>query len=201
MQLIQLAKAEAIAVHVTDRLKNFCEVIIAAGSVRREQKEVKDIDLVLVPRYIDQPIVDLFGANEVTKVISPNFIDALKAIGKIAKGKPDGRYLQLNLEPKYRGLKVELYMPDPVDFYRILTIRTGSQRYIFNTVGPAWKALGWCGTDHGLRRQKDCRLIESAGGKRWELVKHDGERPPAWESEQHFFDWLGIQFITPSKRF
>lgn len=200
MQLIQLAKAEEVAAYVVDRIKNYCEVIYPAGSIRRQYYEVKDIDLVLVPRYINKSIVDLFGGKEVTKEVSPNFIDALKGIGKIGKGQPDGRYMQLNLEPRFKGLKVELFMPQPVDFYRILTIRTGSPQYIFNHVGPAWKRLGWCGTEQGLRRREDCRLVD--GNKRWELVKHDGttEKPPAWESEKHFFEWLQIPYIQPPQR-
>jgi DNA polymerase/3'-5' exonuclease PolX len=161
---------------------------------------VKDIDLVLVPRYIDQTTVDLFGGKAQTKVVSPNFTDQLKQIGKIVKGKPDGRQLQLSLEPKFKGYKLDLFMPDPVDFYRILAIRTGSVQYIQTAVGPRWRQMGWCGTDHGLRRREDCKLITTTSGKRWELVKHNGLRPPAWESEKHFFEWLKLEYIQPEQR-
>lgn len=198
--LIQLAKAEEVAEYVVDRIKNYCDVIYPAGSIRRQYYEVKDIDLVLVPRYIDMSFVDLFGVKVVTKEVSTNFIGALKSVGKISKGQPDGRYLQLNLEPRYKGMRVDIFMPQPVDFYRMLTIRTGSQLYINNHVGPAWKRLGWCGTDQGLRRQDDCRLVESSSGKRWEVHRHNGEKPPAWESEKHFFDWLHIPYIQPPQR-
>jgi DNA polymerase/3'-5' exonuclease PolX len=197
--------AVKIAVDACKRLSPFCEVINIVGSLRRvsgmnnrDTLDIKDIDLICVPRYTEIVALDLFNTTVVAdKKISINFVDTVKSIGTIMKGKPDGRYLSL----KVKGYKVDIFMPNPVDYWRQYCIRTGSANYVHWNIASKWVALGWCGTDQGLRRITDCWEIPSASGKsRWEIVNTEGERPPAWESEQLFFEWLGVKWIPPRLR-
>jgi DNA polymerase/3'-5' exonuclease PolX len=189
--------AAKIAVDTCKQLQAFCEVIHIAGSLRRRLHEIKDIDIICVPRFTEVVALQLFGDTIPTKKISINFVDTIKSIGVIQKGSPEGRYMSLLV----RGCKVDIFMPDPADFYRMYCIRTGSAEYIRWNIAAAWVKLGWCGTDHGLRRITDCREVVSATEKKkWEILKPDGSRPPAWESEEHFYKWLGLEWIHPRFR-
>lgn len=196
--------AAKIAVSACKQLQQFCEVIHIVGSLRRisgmrgrETMEIKDIDIMCVPRFTEVVSFELFGETVAKKKISINFVDTIKSIGKIEKGSPDGRYMSLNV----KGAKVDVFMPDPVDYYRQYCIRTGSAEYIRWNIADAWVKRGWCGTDQGLRRITDCREVFSVTDKKkWQIVNPNGEQPPAWESEEHFFKWLGLEWIHPRFR-
>lgn len=191
--------AAKLAVNACERLMPFCEgnKIHIAGSLRRRLPEISDIDLICVPRYEEVVSFNLFGYSDFNKKVSINFVDTVKSIGAIMKGSPDGRYMSLNIQ----GYKVDVFMPQPDDFYRQYCIRTGSADYVHWNIAKAWNKKGWCGTDQGLRRIEDCKEIVSASEKKkWEIVKQEGEKPPAWESEEHFFDWLGVNWIHPRFR-
>jgi DNA polymerase/3'-5' exonuclease PolX len=197
-------QAAKLAVDVCQELNGFCEVINIAGSLRRisgmqgrEMMEVKDIDLICVPRYTEAVTLDLFGGNVIAeKKVSVNFSGTLKRLGTITKGTPDGRYMSLIIQ----GNKVDIFMPQAADYYRQYCIRTGSAQFVEWNISKRWVKNGWCGTDQGLRRIEDCREIVSATEKkRWEVIK-EGDKPPAWQSEEHFFEWLGVKWIAPRLR-
>ena len=203
-------QAANIAVTTGKALAPFCQVINIVGSLRRassmlgrERMEIKDIDLICVPKYTEIVSLELFGENKIAhKKVSINFVDAIKNIGSITKGSPDGRYMSLNV----RNHKVDVFMPAASDYWRQYCIRTGSANYVHWNIAKAWTNAGWCGTDQGLRRISDCREELQPGSKsfdikkKWIIEKLDGEQPPAWESEQHFFDWLGVKWIAPHVR-
>lgn len=163
--------AAKLAVDACKRLQPFCEVIHIAGSLRRRLPEIKDIDLICVPRYTEVVAMGLFGPAITSKKISINFVDTIKSIGAITKGQPDGRYMSLNV----RGRKVDIFMPAPTDFYRQYCIRTGPAEYIKWNIANTWVKNGWCGTDHGLRRITDCREVVSLTDK-----KKMGDNRPGW---------------------
>lgn len=191
-------QAKDLAISLGERLKPFTSRINIAGSVRRQKFEVKDIELICLPRYMELVSADLFGAQITEKVISENFVATVKALGKVIKGKPDGRYMQIELRER---INLDLFMPEPDDYYRQYAIRTGSADYAARTIAAAWKKKGWCGSDQGLRLIADCIEHKQTDGKsKWECVTPSAEKPPIWESEQHFFDWLGIDWIMPKLR-
>jgi len=47
---MKLQQAETIAKNFLSEIKEFCERIEIAGSIRRKKPEVNDIDIVLIPR-------------------------------------------------------------------------------------------------------------------------------------------------------
>lgn len=189
--------ARHLAIDCCERLKPFCEVINIVGSLRRRLPEISDIDIMCVPRHIESAVHDLFGKIVHIKKISVGFSNAIQSLGTITKGKPDGHYMSL----KINGYKVDIFMPAPADYWRQYCIRTGSAEYVRYNIAAAWAKKGWCGTDQGLRRIYDCREIASVlEKKKWEVVNPNGEQPPAWESEEQFFEWLGIKWIHPRFR-
>lgn len=191
-------QAKDIAINVGNRLLPFCTQLNIAGSIRRQKLEVKDIEIICLPRYIDGTQESLFDDVIVGKVISKNYVEAVKALGKVVKGKTDGRYMQIELPQR---VNLDLFMPDPDDYFRQYAIRTGSADYAARTIAVAWKRKGWCGSDKGLRLQSDCIEHKQADGKsKWECINPEAQVPPVWQSEKEFFEWLSIPFIMPKLR-
>ncbi|MEO8824108.1 MAG: hypothetical protein ABI366_11100 [Ginsengibacter sp.] len=194
---MELKKAQSVAVGICEYIKDYCEEnkVHIAGSIRRQKHEPKDIEIVLLPKRIEN--MDIFGAV-ISAPVTLDFKIHAENIGKVIKGNVNGRYMQIELKQK---IMLDLFIPVPTDFYRIFAIRTGSSMYAHNVIAGAWLALGWCGSDMGLRRQEDCKRIKEKSGKnKWICVNKNGELPPVWKSEAELFDWLRIKFVHPQMR-
>ncbi len=189
------------AIRFQEMLAPHCDRIHIAGSVRRRQHQVKDIEIVCQPKKEFQA-TDLFGGGQ--HVISKDFTEALMQItGKVVKGNVNGRYMQIITSSRIcPGIKLDLFMPDSADYFRQLVIRTGSKEYVHHIIAGGWVHKGWCGVkDVGLRRMEDCTRRIVAGGKTvWNLWNKDGEKPPAWESEEEFYQWIGVSYHPPHER-
>jgi DNA polymerase/3'-5' exonuclease PolX len=191
-------QAKDLAISIGEKLKPFITRINIAGSIRRQKPDVKDIELICLPRYIYGGQSSMFETVATEKVISENFVGIIKTLGKVIKGKPDGRYMQIELPQR---INLDLFMPGHDDYFRQYAIRTGSADYAARTIAAAWKRNGWCGSDKGLRRIEDCIEHKQADGKsKWECVNLNAEKPPVWESEQEFFEWLKVPWIMPKMR-
>lgn len=191
-------KAKAIADRIVEILGPNCSKIHIAGSIRRERFEVKDIEVVAIPSKILVPY-GLFG--EAAGVPTAAFKQSLERItNEVVKGKPDGRYMRIKLKGSNGAAFLDLFMPEPADYYRQLAIRTGSSRFSNQVIAYAWNKKGWRGTDHGLRRVEDCESRLVGDKTVWKCTNLSGQIPPVWESEEAFFDWLEIKWVYPSKR-
>jgi DNA polymerase/3'-5' exonuclease PolX len=153
---MKLSQANGLANNILLRLQPYTERIHIAGSIRREKSEVKDIEIICMPRFIDGGQTALFGENIAEKIISHNYVEVVMKLGKVIKGKPDGRYMQIELPQR---INLDLFMPDPVDYYRQYAVRTGSADYAQRTIARGWNKKGWCGSDKGLRKITDCDEI------------------------------------------
>jgi DNA polymerase/3'-5' exonuclease PolX len=174
---MEYLKAKLIAEKYGNILLPFCERCEIAGSIRREAPEVHDIEIVCLPRNIT-----LF-----------EFVDAVNRLPK-KKGEPTGRYTQ-RLLPE--GINLDLFMPQPHDYFRQFTIRTGSADYSAKVIAQGWVRKGWRGTENGLRLNRECINING----RWICKVKNPTLPPIWQSEEEFFTWLGLKWIEPSLRY
>jgi DNA polymerase/3'-5' exonuclease PolX len=191
---MNLKAAQKIAVETCYKLESHCEIIKIAGGVRRLNPEPHDIEIVVIPKK--EIIYDMFNST-IGSDISAGFIETVNSLGKIIKGKPRGKMMQIELS----NIMLDLFIPDDFDFFRQYAIRTGSADYAFKVIATGWKKIGWCGSDKGLRKITDCVEMKGPDGKsKWKCVNKDAELPPVWTSEQHFFDWIRVPFIHPSKR-
>jgi len=147
-------QAEALIVH--DGRRDFrltCERILAAGSIRRRCESVGDVELVAIPRIVEQaesPVgqasLPTIGANHgqgrprhqhsaprhQTENLLLKRLDELLEDGRIAKAfKTDGRprwgekYRAFTL-PEHPDVHVELFLANARNWGVILAIRTGS---------------------------------------------------------------------------
>ena len=191
---MEYAKAYRLAERIKELLAPHCEPgrFHIAGSIRRMKPEVKDIEVVCIPKKEDRS-TDLFGGTK--KIIANGFSFGITEImEEIIKGKPDGRMMQIKLKG---GMMLDLFLPAPEDYFRQLAIRTGSADYSHQVIAKAWFKKGWCGTHDGLRKQTDC----TGGGRYpWKCKTKNPTMPPAWNSEGEFFTWLGLEYIDPELR-
>ena len=195
--MFPLIKARQIAETKVAEIYPFCEVVVIAGSIRREKYEVKDIEIVCIPKLVMKGGVDLFGADTTSKIVHPEFVDKIRSFGRIIKGHFPLRYMQIELKEK---INLDLFMPQRLDFWRQVAIRTGSGDYSAKVIAAAWVRKGWCGTSQGLRLQSECEAKISNGKTTWKCIAEKPTLPPAWGSEKEFFDWLGVNFIHPKYR-
>lgn len=189
---MELKKALTIAEDIVAILAPYCQKIEIAGSCRRQKTNVKDIEIICLPKV--HKYKNLFG-EEIRGKRLPAFAEQAELLGQIEKGSlQNGKYVKMNLK---EGISLDLFMPDEDDYYRMLAIRTGSEDYSHTVFARGWRMLGWVGSDMGLRRKEDC--VEKAG-KQWKCINTNGQRPPVWKSEQEFFEWIGVDWIEPAFR-
>lgn len=196
--------AKAIAGRVQELLAPHCEPgrCIIAGSVRRRQSMCGDIEIVCQPLTIPGQELDLFGEPlEAFRVdgFSDVVVDMFK--GRVTVGDPTyGRYTSglLAIKPAFGGgdMQVDIFTPQPSDFFRQLAIRTGSAEFS-RMIATQWVSKGWRGTEDGLRRADEC---EQRGGKYYLKQGTTPTLPPIWNSEEEFFLWLGLQWAEPEIR-
>ena len=114
--------ARDLAEKVVFQLQPYVEKIIIAGSIRRRKPEVKDIDLVLIPKT--EPIKDLFGMVTGHKRMD-GFINTIKS-WEVLKGSPEeGKYIQCMVQ----GMKVEIACASPLNYGNLVLIRTGNAEF------------------------------------------------------------------------
>lgn len=184
-------QAKSIADNIVDLLRPHCDIINIAGSIRRLKAEVGDIEIVCLPKKIVLKN-KMFGYDEGT-MVEPLFDKLVNEFGVVIKGNTDGRYMQIEL---HNGIKLDLFMPSPHDYYRQYAIRTGSAEYS-RLIANAWNDLGWVGTPDGLRLRHECVQLARS---RWHCNVQNPTLPPVWQSEEDFFQWLGKEWIEPKFR-
>lgn len=194
-------KALQVAEKIVQKLSPHVEVINIAGSIRREKTEVKDIEVVLIPKKQIFGTPDLFGEGIVEKRITAGFLSTVNDLGRVIKGLPSGRYMQIEITDGNQKIMLDMFMPQPVDYFRQYAVRTGSAEYASKTIAGAWVKNGWRGTEDGLRLETDCQAIPLPEKKvKWKCIALNPQLPPAWSSEKDFFEWLGIRWIFPKYR-
>lgn len=168
-----LATARRYAQRVVDLLAPHCERIAIAGSIRRNKPEVKDIEVVCIPKRTQ---IDLFG-GELAPI--PSFCEVVNSWEKV-KGEPTGKYTQ-RLLPGALGIKLDLFIASPENWGFIFAIRTGSANYSAQVLGRAWRNAGYEGKD-GI------------------LVDRKTLQPVATPTEEIFFELIGVKWIDPQYR-
>lgn len=184
--------AREIAISICEELQPHTDKINIAGSVRRGKQEVKDIEVICLPKRLSS------GLWQEATIVAPEFTAAVAELGKVLKGNPSGRYMQIEL-PEL--INLDLFMPAQYDYYRQYAIRTGSSDYSAKVIATAWVKLGWVGTKDGLRRRNECFEKKNGDGKSsFECIPSNPTMPPIWESEAEFFEWLGLPLLKPAER-
>lgn len=198
-KIFPIEEAKKIADILMQKIAPTCEIALIAGSLRRQKLEIGDIEIVCVPKKQKIGNVDLWGNDTRKEIVSVDFVEVVNKLGKILKGSPHGRMMQVELPQR---IVLDLFMPQPVDYWRIFAIRTGSRDYSQQTIAKGWLKRGWCGTADGLRLQSQCEAIKLLDGKtKWVCNVKNPTLPPVWGSEKEFFEWMGVQYLPPHVRY
>lgn len=187
--MTRLDEAQAKARYLRDVLAVACERIEIAGSVRRGQPEVKDIELVAVPRVV-QVQTGLFGdtydvSDELEQRVAYGIRDGWLEVRDVEIHRQDGRVetgRRMGERYKalvYMGVPVDLFIVrPPADFGVIITIRTGPADFseaIVTAIQPR------------LMRVEHGQLLRMG-------------RPVPCPEERDFFREVGLPWIEPADR-
>lgn len=178
---MELKKARQVAWGIIEELTPYCERVIVGGSIRREKAQVKDIEIVLIPRMVTEQ-VDLFGGTRefsaldgiIYRLVNRMVLrwdDAVKRRGEKYK----------RLIHNASGMVVELFAAQPENWGLILTLRTGPGEFnkvLVNRFGGAMPSD-----------------MEMRGGFLWRR----GERLET-PTERVFFEEVGVPFWVPEER-
>ncbi len=136
-----------IAEKVLEELRPHCVRCEIAGSIRRRKSEVKDIEIVAIPKPFE---VGLFESGIATVVNRWQKV----------KGELPCKYTQRILP---EGIKLDLFFAEPENWGLIFAIRTGSAEYSHKVLANGWVKAGYVSRDgylwHG-RDKYNCREEE-----------------------------------------
>jgi DNA polymerase/3'-5' exonuclease PolX len=124
---MQLDKALEIAEKTKELLAPYCERIEIAGSIRRKKPEVKDIELVAIPKTYN---VGLFESGIATVINQ----------WKKVKGELPCKYTQRLLPD---GITLDLFFANKENWGLIYALRTGSAEYSHKVLATGWVKLGY----------------------------------------------------------
>ena len=120
-----------IALEIAERVKALlaphCERIEIAGSIRRKKPEVKDIEIVAIPKPFD---TGLFESGIATVVNQWQKV----------KGELPCKYTQRILP---EGIKLDLFFAERGNWGLIYAIRTGSAEYSHKVLANGWVKRGY----------------------------------------------------------
>jgi len=176
---IPLSVAASYAARFMNKITPYVDKMELAGSVRRSCKHVSDIQIVSVNKSIGG-------------------LDTLFSDGGFPGMVMNGERLKRFKYPQNK-LQIELYITSPEDYGRILCFRTGSSAFVHHVITVRYNRMGWCGTRDGLRRKKEC----NHKSKRWEIKPEYADnptKPPVFDTEYDFFDFLGLKWTAPQNR-
>ncbi|GAA4292700.1 hypothetical protein [Aestuariibaculum suncheonense] len=124
---MKFEEALTIAEKVKELLAPHCERIEIAGSIRRKKPEVKDIEIVAIPKPYD---VGLFESGIATVVNQWEKV----------KGELPCKYTQRILP---EGIKLDLFFAERDNWGLIYALRTGSADYSHHILASGWVFQGY----------------------------------------------------------
>lgn len=170
---MELSKAKIIADKYVKLLQPFCERIEIAGSIRRLKPEVKDIEIVCIPKE-DIIVIDMFNKQGVRSL---NFRALVKQWNIIKGNAGTGKYVRIKLP---EGINLDLFICRKENWGLIFAIRTGSAAYSHKVLATGWVRAGF----------------KSVGGMLCSATSY----PLRLYEERDLFDLIGVNYIEPEKR-
>lgn len=182
------ADASIKAQQIGEKLLAHCERICVAGSIRRMQPWVSDIDLVVIPKWESKD--SLFGMTEdlgntdFYAAVRQELWDITAEGTKLIRGKS---YIATS-----SSIGVDLYVATPESWATLLLIRTGSKEHNIWMCSRAFHCGG--------KLHADGSGLELAGQYdpiRQRTMNHRVVQP---ESEEDIFKLLGLPYAEPKLR-
>lgn len=186
-----LAQATEVAHGLVALLEPICERVEIAGSIRRGEAVVGDIEIVAAPAFEDDVALDVWGGARPVRLdllainleafrssgtLVPRLVEVHRADGRIEHQQRVGdRYRALT----FRGCPVDLFIVrPPAQWGVVFTIRTGPADF-----------------SHRLVTEVRKRYYRVESGQ----LLHLGKPVPCPE-ERDFFEAVGLPWIQPADR-
>lgn len=183
---IDIEDAKPWATVFAKTLRTVCDKVSIAGSIRRHESLIGDIEVVCVPK----PSVDMFGGVTRSDVQINAFLDEWAKRGTLshpASGKHCGeRNKRFYVRPL--GINVDIYVASPDNFGNILAIRTGDAEFSHALVTKRSKG--------GLMPEG----LQQEDGFLWTVPKDKPRILIPCPTEDDFFDALKVMTIMPVQR-
>lgn len=166
-----LETGKRLADQIVEQLREYCDRIEIAGSIRRKAPNVNDIEIVCIPKQYNG-------------YACAAFCQVVMQWSKV-KGEPTGKYTQRmysipeSLQTDTNYVKVDIFMPPKDSWGYIFAIRTGSEAYSHKVLANSWVKKGYRGKDGYLTQ--------------------DGIAIPILE-ERDLFDLIGVAYLPPELR-
>ena len=138
MRLMKLDEARAIAEEVVARLAPLCERVEVAGSIRRTEVEVGDIEIVYQSRmgFVDGQLLDVHQYPLSDDAIADMVDDGLLAYDEeVRRNGP----LYKRMVHRATGIAVELFRATAENWGLILALRTGPAAFNKMLVAHGWE--------------------------------------------------------------
>jgi len=195
---MKLKQAQKIAAELVQQLAPHCERIQIAGSIRREKPEVKDIEIVAIPKPYEVGLFESGIATVVNRWVKVKGELPCKYTQRVIPidlgfdfAQPDSRVSMSGTGvtlsgtgvtlSEVEGIKLDLFFATPANWGLILAIRTGSAEYSHKVLAAGWVRKGYHSVDGMLFHEKS----------KWERKVKD-----EWE----LFQLLGIAMPEPKDR-
>lgn len=188
---MRLEDAGDMARRLVTVMAPFCLRVEIAGSVRRSCPEVKDVELVAVPRWAERPapIQSLF-VEESERVNLLHEWAVNEAAGAGVRWIKPGTSEVVDWEPKPEGkywralidgaIKLDLFLAAPENYGMIMAIRTGCAEF-----------------SQGLMTFAKLRTPYRVEGG---YLRDREGAPRETPEERDVFDLLGVDFVEPKER-
>lgn len=179
--------ALGVAFEVCNMLQPFVERVEIAGSVRREKPEVKDVEILAVPRTTEYR--DMFGGSGKTHDHLHEAMTSWCGDGSIFRKRPNIRgHFTFGPKNKYlihvaTGIPIDLFTVPARNWGMAMVIRTGPKEFNIAMMSE-FKRKGMAGHAYG-------------GVSR---LGHQGREEIDCPDEDTVFDLLGWSFIHPTQR-
>ena len=178
--------AEIIAKELVKNLAPHCERIEIAGSIRRRRPEVKDIDLVVIPKMTSKAA--LF--ETVSEVADTDFAEAMRWI--LCPLVAEGPRLMRGRTGGAENISVDVYIATEETWATLLLIRTGSAEH---NIWMCMRARACGGKLHA-----DGSGLEVPGQYDAVLQRTVNSKVIRATSEEEIFKALGIPMPSPEGR-
>lgn len=172
--------AREIAEDLVSELSGFCDRIEIAGSLRRRKHAVNDIDLVVIPKFIQVQDESLFG-EPVRENLLEKKLSQLCLIGQLdleANGSKIKRFLKT---VDGDTIPIDVYIANEQTWWTLLLIRTGSRNHNIKLA----------------KRAMDLHMHLKADGSG--LLAPGGTLIPI-HREEEIFRHLGLAYRPPEER-
>jgi DNA polymerase/3'-5' exonuclease PolX len=209
---MELGEVRRAAETLVTMMSKYCERVEIGGSIRRGKPQVKDMEIVCVPKWeiapIEEQVRDLFGSPPKTPA---NFnllhywaVCEQKILTWIKPGtqeiipwqvKPEGKYWRgVFTGAAMESFKLDLFLARPENFGIIHLIRTGAAEFSAAVLGHAkhntpYQTESSYYEEHEMKGKPEGYLVRKATGERVET-----------REEHDVFELLGLEYLAPAER-